>query len=354
VRRVVTFERVLGLVVAMLTLSVVAASCSVDDRTLHGTGTGGMGGAGVGGTAGGSMGGAGSISTDGLPPGALTGNAGAPPTLVEWVTLPGSSFEMGSATGPTGADSVPQHLVAMPTFEIGRTEVTVAAYAACIAAAKCRTPFSQAATTDCNWSSGPTQDLPNNPINCVSWARAGEYCAWIGGSLPSEAQWEYAARSGGQDVTYPWGDAAPACELVAANSAATGGLLPVCSLGTIGSSVPVCSIPAGNTQQGLCDMAGIVSEWIEDVWVAGYDGAPIDGSARTGDGTDRVVRGGNLNDPTTDFLQTTARAHTSGSDTQADVSLGFRCVRLPSTPASTDGGSDARDAGSADSDGGGG
>ena len=110
-------------------------------------------------------------------------------------------------------------------------------------------------------------------MNCLDWQQAVDFCAWAGGRLPSEAEWEYAARSGGPSSSYkyPWGNDAATCTYAVMDDGGYG-----CGTGRTWS---VCSKPAGNTSQGLCDMSGNVWEWVEDWYHGDYTGAPTDGSA---------------------------------------------------------------------------
>ncbi|HRV17242.1 MAG TPA: bifunctional serine/threonine-protein kinase/formylglycine-generating enzyme family protein [Myxococcota bacterium] len=200
---------------------------------------------------------------------------------LEWVRIPGGSFSMGSNDGDPDDDEQPVHRVTVPTFEMSKTQVTVDQYMACVDAGACTAPD----TGDyCNW--GPS-GRGKHPINCVDWHQAQAYAKWAGGRLPSEAEWEYAARSGGRDWKYPWGNEDATCERAVMWESGTGN---GCGRG---STWPVCSKPRGNTTHGLCDMAGNVWEWVQDWYHDSYNGAPTDGSAwESPTGSSRVVRGG--------------------------------------------------------------
>ncbi len=223
---------------------------------------------------------------------------------LDWVSIAGGTFTMGSNGGYP--QTQPVHSVTLSSFEITRTEVTSAQYEASMDA-----------------SEHPERDiyLTNLPITCVTWNQAVDFCAWAGGRLPSEAEWEYAARGGGQDITYPWGDEEPTCEHVVID-----GEECFCA----GYTMPVCSRPLGNTANNLCDMAGNVFEWVQDWWHDSYDGAPTDGSAWEDQGVERVIRGCsyecNINDPIS--LRSTYRdARDAYTPTSFGPDLGFRCVR---------------------------
>jgi formylglycine-generating enzyme required for sulfatase activity len=172
-------------------------------------------------------------------------------------------------------DGRPIHEVTVPSFEILKTEVTVAQYRVCVDAEACSRPSR-------GWSREPGVG-EDHPVIYIDWNQAKTFAAFVDARLPSEAEWEYAARNGGQDVTYPWGNDPPTCDANLLNFRSC-----------VGGTVSVCSFPNGNTAQGLCDMLGNVWEWVEDDFQRLYDGAPNDGTARIENprASDRSTRGG--------------------------------------------------------------
>ncbi|PIR16530.1 MAG: hypothetical protein COV48_09700 [Elusimicrobia bacterium CG11_big_fil_rev_8_21_14_0_20_64_6] len=210
---------------------------------------------------------------------ALLALAAAPAdkTQIDWVRVPGGAFEMGGEDYPR---EKPVHTVRVREFEMGRTEVTNRQYQACVEAGACTLP-------DLNCLA-PSLRGHEQPAVCVSWFQARAFAKWAGGRLPSESEWEYAARSAGRAQRYPWGDSPPTCHRAVF---AENPYKPGCGRG---STWPVCSKPRGNTKQGLCDMAGNVWEWTEDWYHDSYEGAPSDGSAWLGKSTSsfRSDRGG--------------------------------------------------------------
>lgn len=206
---------------------------------------------------------------------ASPGSEKGPLIGIEWVSIPGGTFKMGSDNGHP--NELPVHKVAVKGFEMSKTEVTVEQYKACMDAGECSKPDEY---DYCNWGKTGRE---KHPINCVNWYQAAAFAEWEGGRLPSEAEWEYAARSAGKNLTYPWGNDEPTCEKAVMN----------CGRGRRDSTRPVCSKTSGNTEQGLCNMAGNVSEWVQDAYRDSYVGAPQDGSALTGEYNSlRVFRGG--------------------------------------------------------------
>lgn len=144
---------------------------------------------------------------------------------------------------------IPQEIVHIDDFSILKTEVTVAQYKKCINAGICRKPPKDA------WCSSNQEDSDSLPVSCVNQDDAKKFCEWVGGRLPTELEWEYAARSRGKAFRHPWGNAPewPTCEYAIIDDKNTN-----CGKKKLW---PVCSKPRGNTEQGVCDMAGNAWEW---------------------------------------------------------------------------------------------
>jgi formylglycine-generating enzyme required for sulfatase activity len=199
------------------------------------------------------------------------------PDCPELVIVPSGEFDMGSNANPT---EQPVHQVSIRKyFAIGRREVTFAKWDRCVAASGCK--FSP---PDQGWGRG------DRPVTNVSWDDAEEFVVWLSKTagktyrLPTEAEWEYAAR-GGSTTPYWWGK-----DVGTGHARCT-----ECGGSESGSTVPVGSFRPNAF--GLYDTAGNAAEWVEDCWNLSYRGAPNDGSAWTsGDCSLRVLRGGSFGD----------------------------------------------------------
>lgn len=199
-----------------------------------------------------------------------------------WTRIEGGSFTMGSKEAE---DEEAKFSIKLSPFYITRSEITVAQYQACINAGQCSVP--SASANGCNYGL-PGRDA--HPINCITHGQAKDFAAYAGGRLPSEAEWEFAARSRGLVQTFPWGADKPTCARAQFKEKETAG----CDLNT---TAPVCSKEKGNTAQGLCDMAGNVWEWVAD-W---YDDDYYLSSPRQDPqgpliGLRKVLRGGSYQD----------------------------------------------------------
>ena len=229
----------------------------------------------------------------------------------ELVVIPAGRFNMGCTSNdrPCNDDERPQHEVSLRSFALSKHEVTFAQWDKCVAAGGCR----RNQPSDEGWGRG------SRPAINVSWHDAQQYAAWLstetgkGYRLPSESEWEYAAR--GQSTTkYSWANR------VSRNLANCDG----CGSRWDGDqTAPVGSFAANGF--GLHDMHGNVWEWVQDCWNGSYRGAPVGGSAWVqGDCARRVLRGGSW-DMGPRFLRTVTRGRiTPGSRLNT---VGVRVVR---------------------------
>lgn len=248
-----------------------------------------------------------------------------------WVLVEGGRFEMGATIGRR--DNRPLHAVILADFFIQQTEVTVSQYAKCVDQKKCHVPVASYADELCNWEDGNwrKKNLAHHPANCVTWQQASTYCKWLGGLLPTEAQWEYAARSKGKKISYPWGGDSLTCDYAVVYDIQPGQNkydIDEAKYGCgTGRTFDVCSKPIGNTEQGLCDMTGNVWEWVQDTYDARrYEHHRLDehNTVNNAIGLDKVLRGGTyISDE--QFSKTTDRGYSYVAHT--DSKLGFRCVK---------------------------
>ncbi|MBN2803284.1 MAG: formylglycine-generating enzyme family protein [Deltaproteobacteria bacterium] len=243
----------------------------------------------------------------------------------EWVLIEGGTYMMGHEcdTEDQYCTSMPVHSVTVPDFEILKTEVTVYQYQQCVDAGVCN-PKNEKPYDD-------KLNVENYPRNYVLWQDANDYCEFIKGRLPSEAEWEYAARSRGKDNTYPWGEESPSCDYTVMNDGPFDDNYGC----TTGLPWPVCSKPSGNTEQGLCDMAGNVYEFMADRFADGYfdepldmhyNGAPNDGSGWIEGDSSAISRGGSFNTNYPILLTTYFRGLINISN-YISPEVGFRCAR---------------------------
>ena len=213
------------------------------------------------------------------------------------VYVPAGSFWMGcneTKDKSCGSDEKPQHEVVLSSYWIDMYEVTVSDWGKCKAAGKCNDP--EGTYSNCNWGKSGREQ---HPINCVAWSQARGYCQWLGGDydLPTEAQWEKAARGGCEHNggasgcksgmrTYPWGEASPSCDLAVFDSGGGDG----CGQD---STWAVGSKPKGVSPYGAHDMSGNVWEWVLDWYDKDYYGKlPKNDPVNNQSASSRVNRGG--------------------------------------------------------------
>jgi len=220
-------------------------------------------------------------------------------TTHEMITIPEGEFIMGSNLADL--DAQPAHTIYLDPYQIDRFEVTNDQYQAFVQTTGHRpSEFSQNAGLN----------VANLPIVGINWLDADAYCQWIGGRLPTEAEWEKAARgTGGR--TYPWGETAPDSTLLNYNR-------------HINQPTPVGTYPTGTSPFGMHDMAGNVWEWTND-WVSStsYITSPDRNPQGPIQGSQRVIRGGSWGEDQT-FVRTFNRFW-SFPTASTDL-IGFRCV----------------------------
>ncbi len=240
--------------------------------------------------------------------------AASPPAVPrdEMVAVPAGNFAMGclpNAAPACNKDAQPRHRVYLRAYAIDKYEVTVGDYALCLAAGNCLKPR-------CEMRAGNE----NKPMTCVARYYAVEYCKWVGKRLPTEAEWERAAR-GLDDRPFPWGSDPP-------NGRACWKVDGPCEVG---------SFPSGVSPVGAHDMAGNVSEWVSDNYhPAYYQRSPVNnptgyrGPGFTmmvcGSDSCAVTRGGSWAHAMEE-LTTTAREKRSRSSPERFSVTGFRCAR---------------------------
>jgi formylglycine-generating enzyme required for sulfatase activity len=226
-----------------------------------------------------------------------------------WITIPAGEFQMGSESG--SLDERPIHTVYLDEYQIGKYEITNRQFAQCVNAGKC---FGGNAFA---------KDQAMYPVVNVNWQNAKSYCEWVGGRLPTEAEWEKAASWNADSITksiYPWGDSID-CSF--ANYAGNDG-----SNQCVGDTTPVGSFESGKSPYGLYDMAGNVFEWVNDWYDASYyQSLPLRSSNPSGpeSGQFRVLRGGAWGSDS-GRVRSTLR-YSQGNPSVANNVFGFRCAR---------------------------
>lgn len=221
------------------------------------------------------------------------------PTTGGMVAVPAGTFTMGTPFGDGFPDESPEHAVAVSAFEIDAREVTVGEFEA--------SPYTLPRQPEWNWGR-------DQPVVNVTHAEAAEYCEWAGKRLPTEAEWERAAR-GPDGRQFPWG---PAFNVGKVNSGVDGD--------GHAHAAPVGSFREGASPYGALDMAGNVWEWVADWYDDDYYArAPGEDPQGPERGTFRVVRGGSFEGAASLNVRAAVRMPLKGSSRRENV--GFRCAR---------------------------
>jgi serine/threonine-protein kinase len=217
--------------------------------------------------------------------------------------VPEGKFLMGS--DDSDSDELPLHSVGLDAFWIDRTEVITDMYMLCVQAGACKKP------NDVSHYVNPK--YYNHPVVYVTWEDAAAYCSWAGRRLPTEAEWEKAAR-GTNGSIYPWGDQSPDKTLLNFNN-------------NIKNTTRAGKYPDGASVYGALDMAGNAWEWVND-WYGEiyYRRAPSSNPLGPETGTSRVLRGGMWASDGY-FVHSSDRAKAGA--TFANFYIGFRCAQTP-------------------------
>ena len=235
--------------------------------------------------------------------------------------IPAGRFIMGSNQGDS--NEKPFHEVYLDAFWMDKFEVTHDQYKLCVADRACTAP------TDISFYNNSS--FKNHPVVNINWSQAKAYCQWAGRDLPSEAQWEKAAR-GDDERKYPWGDNYPTsdyanlCDL----GCASGSKLENFSDG-YSQTAPVGNFPMGSSPYEVHDMAGNVWEWVNDWYAEDYYGSQREWANPSGPmtGEEKVLRGGAW-DNSERFIRSTNRGW--GSPEVFGEDLGFRCALSVESP----------------------
>jgi formylglycine-generating enzyme required for sulfatase activity len=235
------------------------------------------------------------------------------------VYVPAGEFEMGSTEGHD--DEQPVHTVALDGFWIDRTEVTNAQYRLCVEAEGCSPLVQSYSSTRDSYYGDSTYD--NYPVVYVTWRQAADYCAWAEARLPTEAEWEYAAR-GPEERVFPWGDEFDGTRLNYCDANCSEQWADEAVDDGYADTAPVGSYPGGASWSGALDMAGNVWEWVGDRHGDYPSGRQVNPTGPSS-GTARVLRGGSWN---FDLNHARCASRWLFHPVSRNRYIGFRCARV--------------------------
>ncbi|PRQ01228.1 formylglycine-generating enzyme family protein [Enhygromyxa salina] len=226
------------------------------------------------------------------------------------ILIPGGEVWRGCLMDDKDCDANenPGGMINVSAFFIDEHEATVAEYRRCVDAGVCE---ETADDPDCNLS---RSDRKDHPVNCLSWNHATSFCEWRGLRLPTEAEWERAAR-GDQLQLYPWGDDPPTCELARVDTCGN-------------STAPVGSVREGDSPFGIADMTGNVSEWVSDFYAADYYSESVgeDDPQGPASGSEHGVKGSAFTVPPGFPAQRISKRNSASPDSTVRI-YGVRCAR---------------------------
>ena len=245
-------------------------------------------------------------ATPDQPPAPVTLGGPQSGESIKWIDgsaliyIPAGNFTMGD-----GGFDAPAHSVSLDGYWIQQTKVTNRMYELCVKAGACSAPTQELG--------GPVFTNPeyaSHPVVGVTWDQSQAYCNWIQGNLPTEAQWEKAAR-GANSNAYPWGNSEPTCGLLNFGNC-------------YGRTSNVDTYADGKSPFGLYDMAGNVFEWAFDMYDANYyNQSPTENPTGPATGSYRVVRGSSFE---TSEAQISSAIRRYNEQTDSGRDIGFRCA----------------------------